>query len=290
MNTNPLVVYHSPCLDGFTAAWACWLECPDAEFVAGVYGEPPPDCTGRKVYLLDFSYKLNVMEQIINQAEHVTILDHHKSAEKDLSNLWSVQPHGIVRANCDCIFDMEKSGARLAWEWFHPGTDVPLFVKLVEDRDLWRFAIQGSKELNTYFFSFDYDFKVWSDLRNDLDVVLFRDEMFAAGVAIERKHMKDVRELVEKVRHERAFTRGTGLLAPLVPCANLPYTMSSDAAGLMAQDAPFAATYYQDAAGDFVFSLRSREDGVDVSEIAVRYGGGGHKHAAGFRVKSLEEL
>ena len=39
-----------------------------------------------------------------------------------------------------------------------------------------------------------------------------------------------------------------------------------------------------------VFSLRSTEEGLDVSEIAKQYGGGGHKHASGFRVPYGHEL
>jgi nanoRNase/pAp phosphatase (c-di-AMP/oligoRNAs hydrolase) len=51
----------------------------------------------------------------------------------------------------------------------------------------------------------------------------------------------------------------------------------------MAQEAPFAACYY-DKPGARVFSLRSRgDDGMDVSAIAAIYGGGGHRNAAGFQ-------
>ena len=32
--------------------------------------------------------------------------------------------------------------------------------------------------------------------------------------------------------------------------------------------------------------LRSTDDGLDVSEIAKQYGGGGHRNAAGFRMDS----
>ena len=55
METNtarPLVIYHSPCFDGFTAAWAVWLHYPNAEFVPGVYGQAPPECSGRDVILV----------------------------------------------------------------------------------------------------------------------------------------------------------------------------------------------------------------------------------------------
>jgi hypothetical protein len=280
----PLVVYHSPCLDGFTAAWACWLVHPEAEFVPGVYGQEPPDCAGRDVYLLDFSYKRSVMEKIYHVANSITVLDHHKSAQAELE--------GFAGSDVRVVFDMEKSGARLAWEWFHPGVEVPLLVQLVEDRDLWRFALPNSKELNAAFFSYDYDFATWNHLADmEADTQMYHWQVIA-GKAIERAHQKNVKELVLKLRHERDFMQCVPEVygARCVPCANLPYTYASDAANLMAEGVPFAATYCQDADGQYVFSLRSKEDGADVSVIASRYGGGGHKHAAGFRVANLESL
>jgi nanoRNase/pAp phosphatase (c-di-AMP/oligoRNAs hydrolase) len=64
---------------------------------------------------------------------------------------------------------------------------------------------------------------------------------------------------------------------------------ASEAGNIMSESFPFAGTYY-DTALHRVFSLRSRESGIDVSEIAVRFGGGGHKHAAGFKVDRSHAL
>ncbi len=69
----------------------------------------------------------------------------------------------------------------------------------------------------------------------------------------------------------------------VVPVANLPYVFSSDAGHLMAKGKPFAACYYDTPTGR-EFSLRSTDEGLDVSEIAKMYGGGGHRNASGFRV------
>jgi nanoRNase/pAp phosphatase (c-di-AMP/oligoRNAs hydrolase) len=52
----------------------------------------------------------------------------------------------------------------------------------------------------------------------------------------------------------------------------------------MSEGCAFSATYY-DISDARVFSLRSSKDGIDVSKVAVQYGGGGHPHAAGFKVK-----
>ena len=68
-----------------------------------------------------------------------------------------------------------------------------------------------------------------------------------------------------------------------MPVANLPYTLTSDAGHLLANGEPFAACYWDTPTGR-VFSLRSTDDGLDVSEIAKKYGGGGHRNASGFRV------
>lgn len=293
---RPLVIYHSPCLDGFTAAWAMWLKYPDAEFVPGVYGQDPPDCAGREVYLLDFSYKHDVMMQMLNSMGQradgsdcaLTILDHHKSAQSDLKPFFDGSYSDEFAGRLRGKFDMNHSGARLAWDWFHTHERVPLMIGLVEDRDLWKFEMPNSKALNALLFSYDYDFDVWSGLSEVIEDEKLYVSAVKVGEAIERKHMKDVRELVEKLRFNIKFDD----LIPsrVMPCANLPYTYASDAAGLMAETAPFAATYFFDGK-DYVFSLRSRgEGGEDVSEVAQHYGGGGHRSAAGFRVKSLEEL
>jgi oligoribonuclease NrnB/cAMP/cGMP phosphodiesterase (DHH superfamily) len=74
-----------------------------------------------------------------------------------------------------------------------------------------------------------------------------------------------------------------------VPMANLPYTLTSDAGHLLAKGEPFAGCYWDTPKGR-VFSLRSQDDGLDVSEIAKQYGGGGHKNASGFRLSYADAM
>ena len=56
----------------------------------------------------------------------------------------------------------------------------------------------------------------------------------------------------------------------------------SDIAGELAKGRPFGAVYFDRADGKRQWSLRSTDEGVDVSEIAKVHGGGGHKNAAGY--------
>ena len=265
---NPICIYHSNCADGFTAAWVIWTKNPGWEFYPGKYQEEPPDVTGREVYFVDFSYKRPVILEMAKKAKSIIILDHHKTAEADLVDL---------PENVSVTFDMTKSGAHLAWDHFRPGKDVPTLVQYVEDRDLWKFDLMYSKDLGEYIFSHAYNFDTWTNLYNTFSDPETLNMAVAAGQALLRKKDKDTEELLQ---NKFQMT----LQGHKVWVANLPYTFSSEAGHLLAKEGPFGATFYLD--GDYaIFSLRSVEGGQDVSEIAKVFGGGGHKHAAGFKIR-----
>ena len=265
---KPLVIYHGNCADGFSAAWCFWHKYGDAcDYLAGVYQQEPPDVTGRCVYLVDFSYKRAVVLRMLEQASHIALIDHHKTAIEDLA--------GIESEKFSTFTDLNRSGATLAWDFLYPGEDRPLLLGHVEDRDLWRFKLAGTREIQAFVFSHEYSFERWDALMAADQVELLK--MTAAGAAIERKHHKDVAELVKVCQRRMVIGNYS------VPVASLPYTLVSDAAHLMAQGQPFAACYWDTEEGR-VFGLRAADDGVDVSEIAKEYGGGGHAKAAGFKV------
>lgn len=282
---RPLVIYHGNCADGFSAAWCFWRKYRDgADYHAGVYQQNPPDCTGRDVYLVDFSYKAPIVEMMLEEANALTLIDHHKTAIEDLKPI----KERMVATNRDgrgdnfgWFCDLNRSGATLAWDYLFPGEDRPLLLGHIEDRDLWRFKLPGTREIQALVFSYEYDFERWDRLMTADQVELLK--MTAAGAAIERKHHKDVAELVG-VCKRRMVIGGHD-----VPAASLPYTLVSDAAHAMAQGEPFAACYWDTAEGR-IFGLRATDDGLDVSDIAKQYGGGGHAKAAGFKVPRTHEL
>ncbi|MCW8854229.1 MAG: DHHA1 domain-containing protein [Gammaproteobacteria bacterium] len=262
-------IYHGNCPDGFAAAWAVRHALGDAvEFYKGVHQQPPPNVSGKDVLLVDFSYKKDVLIEMLKTAASITILDHHISAEKDLADLLS---SGKIKG----LFDMSKSGAMLAWEWFNPGVPAPMLIEHIQDRDLWQFKLAGTREVHSAVSSYPYDFEVWDSLMESTSYgleVLKRD-----GKAIERRLQKDIQELIASgVR--RMVIGGYD-----VPVLNVPSAYVSDAGNIMSQGESFAACYWDHPDGRS-FSLRSSESGVDVSEIARQYGGGGHAKAAGFTV------
>jgi hypothetical protein len=142
---------------------------------------------------------------------------------------------------------------------------------------LWKFALPLSREVNAFVFAHEYEFRNWDYLHAATRDHMALQDVADMGGAIEKKHHKDVAELV-KATQRRMVIGGFS-----VPVANLPYTLTSDAGHLMAQGEPFAACYCDTAAGR-VFSLRSTDAGLDVSAIAKSYGGGGHRNASGFKM------
>lgn len=279
-----LCIYHARCADGFGSAWTVryWFdytrETDDTlAFHPGVYGEAPPDVTGKHVYIVDFSYPAETLRELARVAESVTVLDHHKSAQGQVQPLLD---DGVIQGR----FDMDCSGVGICWEWFFGVDDVmPLLLQHVQDRDLWRFEMPGTKEISAWLFSYPYDFDVWDAMVEELE---FMDNTAARreGAAILRKQSKDIEELLNLMAREAEIGGWK------VPVANLPYTMASEAGHELARNLPTFAACYYDTPTERCFSLRSDETGMDVSEIARQYGGGGHKRAAGFSVPRDHEL
>lgn len=253
--TPDLVLYHANCPDGFAAAWAIWKNYPSAVFVPVDHGQPlPVDPSGRNVLIVDFSYPKPVLEEIAKSAAAIQVLDHHITAQQALAGLAYV------------TFDLNKSGAVLAWEWTHR-TPPPWLLQYVQDKDLFTWRLPRSREINAALSSYPYDFAVWDRLKQDV--------LEQEGRAILRYEQK----LVDQILEEKILVEFEG---ETVPCVQSAILTSQIGERLTATGA--FCLIWHDRHGRRYFSLRSREDGTDVSQIAVKYGGGGHPHAAGFSV------
>ena len=282
-SSRPLCVTHHNCADGFGSRWVVWKYFKgDVDFHNGIYGSPSPDASGKDLIICDFSYAPEVMKKLVAECKSMTWLDHHKSAI-EASEQWT---RNLDATKLVAVLDMTRSGAMITWDYFFPKQEPPQLLKHIQDRDLWQFKLDKTEDVQAALFSYPYDLNVWDDFMTDTSeeyrdiygIPSKVDVLAEEGAAISRKHRKDVAELVKVT--QRTMTFG-GLK---VPVANLPYTLASDACQAMFYDnKTFSACYYDTPEGR-CFSLRSPKDGVDVSVVAKQYGGGGHKHAAGFRV------
>jgi oligoribonuclease NrnB/cAMP/cGMP phosphodiesterase (DHH superfamily) len=265
--TEYLVIFHGNCFDGFTAAWIAsrfTKEWHGAEFMPARYGDLPPDVTGKDVLIVDFSWPRETLRAMKAQAHSLWVLDHHKTAEADCKEF----PF--------CTFDMERSGAGLAWDELVGGAR-PWLVNIIEDRDLWRISYPDTKPIMAYVACQAQNFNSWDRIAD-----LTRSECEERGKFIQQY-------IDEYGRKARAEHRAELVGGYLVPTVNLPYMNCSDHVTALAEecpDAPFAAGYFRRGDGRWQFSLRANGD-FDVSEVAKKFGGGGHKGAAGFDVEHL---
>lgn len=276
---DPLVIYHGGCHDGFTAAWLLHTAFPDATFIPATHGDEPPDVSGKCVIIADFSYPRSVMERLAEAADQIIVLDHHESAEKELKEL----PY--------CVFDMTKSGGRLTYDWLIgwsaipinnldewawikiPGSNetIPWIVAYTEDRDLWKKELPGTDEINAALRSHPFDFEVWDSLARTQP-----ETHWVEGKAIMRAN----RIVIENHKRHASLLKIADWAVPVVNAT----AFFSEIAGELAVGQPFAARYF-DTPEHRVFSLRSEVGkGVNVAEVATRFGGGGHAGAAGFRI------
>lgn len=283
-----ICVFHGGCDDGFGSAWvarALWGN--SVRFVPAGYGQPlAVDVTGRHVLMVDFSFKRPQMEDLDQRVASLVVLDHHKTAQAELAP-WAQPIETLPRALADveanlrasvidthtlAYFDMERSGARLAWDFCFPGTPPLSLIQHIEDRDLWRFALPGTREISAALRTYPHDFATWDNLDTR--------SLLAEGKAILRGHQKNVSEFCRNAYLEE-------IAGYVVPVVNVPYHYASDVAHELLQrhpGAPFAASWFRRADGLKQFSLRSENTRADVSNVAARYGGGGHRNAAGFSV------
>lgn len=288
-------LYHFPCDDGFAAAWVVRKKWPDVVLKGVNYGLAFPDVAieGRNVLIVDFSYKPEVLASLSERAKSIVILDHHKTAEADLKGVNRIVGASHENAqrcfdkllgpgmNVLAEFDMQRSGAALAWSFCFPNDPRPRLIDNIEDRDLWLMKREHTRCLSLLLRSYPYDFAVWDDLMTAFDDIGGdRGNVLAEAHAIERFYDQKLAEMLPTVVLKQ-IGKWEG-----VPVAHAPYAFASDLAHEMLKAhpaAPFAAVVV-DAYGGRTYSLRSEDSRQDVSEVAKTFGGGGHRNAAGFRV------
>ena len=273
--TTPLVIYHGTgCLDGFGSAYAAYCffhkkKTVSAQYVAASHGDEPPNVMGREVYIVDFSYKRDVLSSICEKASKVVILDHHESAQKELSGL------DEIYSNLTVIFDMNRSGAVITWEYFHD-EQAPALLAHIQDRDLWQFKIPDSKHVNAALMSYPSTFELWDEFAYGVDHL---KTLIAEGRAINRFRNK----MIEHYKRRVVYGTIAGFEVPIVSC---PSFINSELLSELAIGQPFAASYSDHTLGagnaQRGWSLRSAVEGENVANIASRFGGGGHPRAAGF--------
>lgn len=261
-----VIIYHGKCPDGFGGAYAAWKKFGDAaEYIPMQYGKPTPEhLEGRDVYFVDFCYGQEQMDGIAKSAKSLTVLDHHEGVRE-------------VASSFPGVFDSTRSGASIAWSYFRPEGEVPYFIRMLEDYDLFRFSIPDTKAFNAYLTLEPYHFERWDEIASTINDSATRESILAIGRIYAEHTDKLVEHMVESAEPVEfegytVYLSGSGVQA------------FTDFVGnkLAREHGPFALIARPAAEG---IRVSMRGDGsVDVAELARRYGGNGHTSAAAFRL------
>lgn len=274
---DTVIIYHGKCRDGFSAAYAAWKIFGDeATYIPARDREVPPEAAdGKHVYILDYSYPAETLHGLKDRVASLTVIDHHESAKEAVTQFE------------ENVFDMEHSGAVLAWQYFHPGTEVPRLLQYVEDHDLWQFNLPKTRAIGAALGEFDVTFERWDELVAKVETEEGFDELVELGTTIARfedRLVQNILSYAEKVEFE-------GMECYAVNASRVYRSiLGNELARKNADEGrePIGIVYYH-SNGSVHASMRSYGD-TRVNTIAEKYGGGGHKNAASFRVPTFADL
>lgn len=288
---RPLVIYHDNCADGFGAAWAAWYKLGDnAEYLPMNYNDKrvelydygnglsfPVSLAGRDIFILDFSFKPEIVDAMLKVANHITWIDHHKTAFEDYKLDPTVRHEATdPELNWTYVLDPNHSGCVLAWQHFNPELVTPIGLALIEDRDLWKWALTNTRDFATGLRSEPFSFERFNR------VMWLPDETINAGRSMNKLFDQQLTDVTKRPMPVDLYDVDDVMHGGL--CVNCTPNFSSEAGNILAkQSETFGMTWVLSGDGHVHVSLRSVGE-FDVSKIARNYGGGGHRNAAGFKV------
>ena len=284
------IIYHDHCMDGFGAAFiaARFFETMDQDYVLipHSYGGNLDftACIQKEdtVFILDYSFEPIVIEKLCSLAKEVVWLDHHKTA----IDKWVAanQDEFILSRvkNLKVVLDNTRSGTGITFDWFYSNTVRPMWVNWIEDRDLWKFQYGvASKQFHAAMSSYEKTVSQWHNLLV-LGTETDYEQLLCEGEAILRAHNQRVMEIANGCAVPIVIDGQKGFVAN---CSG--YYASDVGHELAERSGTFGATWYQNESGDIKWSLRAASNNkVDVAEIASKFGGGGHRSAAGFSLRN----
>lgn len=281
--TSAVVFYHGNCPDGFTAALVAYTVLREkAQYVACFYEKEnwsQIDVENKDVYILDFHFNEDVLKEFENKTKSLVLLDHHMTAKNKLKDFCL-----HCKKSSFLKFDLEKSGASLAWEYFYPGKKTPFLIELIQDRDLYTWKIKNARDFCSALELINYEFEKWEPLLY-LNTEEQWDYFLQQGKTINEYRQRLILDsLGSAVEIEIFGFKGVML--------NLNSALlKSNTGEILLNKFPnslFSMTYHLTTDNKVACSLRTK--GFDARQnIAEKLKGGGHPQACGLEL-TLEQL
>lgn len=270
-----ILIYHHGDLDGICAAAVVskrFSSCYTIKPVSVQYGDSwnlEDVEQAAKVFVVDFSF--SDMETLAKVAgDKLVWIDHHKTAMETFTELWN--------SDIDGIRSIEFAGCELTWKYCYYLRQPPLPVKYIGDRDMWNFAYPDTKT-----FCAGINAMIDSPLDKNWGWLLEYGMVESSLIDIINmgKYLIKAQEAIVKTR----FYSGSDIEFCGHKTRVVNATSDISELGEYINSNGYDLALIWQVCGDKVkYSLRSKT--VDCSEIAKKYGGGGHQGAAGFTISN----
>ncbi len=273
MQPQTVCIYHADCIDGAASAATVKFKYRGAQLIPAQHGDKiPENLDGKRVFIVDFSYAAPILLEIKKKSVELHWYDHHKTALPIRDQVG----FGIL--------DLAESGATLTWKQLFPKTKVPKILQYVRDKDLWKWELPHSREVS-------------ADLRETEGILNPSHALWKK--LLKGPATKDWKNRIQRGHHSRRLlqerlektgTKGFCVDLDGIKAFAVNWTGDSSELGeyIYKKLGHPIALIFSYTGKEWSFSMRS--DTVDVSEIAVRRGGGGHPGASGFRTPTIDWL
>lgn len=281
------IINHSKDVDGWTSGAICKLKYPEAKVIEWDYKDEFPDFKqfeNEEVIMVDVTFPLNKIVELKTICKELTIIDHHISFKKEFDSL---DVEYINSTNINYFYKDKTSASELAWEYLFPEKAMPYAITLIGRYDTWR-LFEGDWKNETLPFSY-FTYSIMSSSSNApyylFDNTINIKDSLGIGKTIMEYQERSNKIVTKSNSFEREVFGGLRAL-----CINY-YPFSSE----------ILKSKYEESKHDimigfcfsnnmWIVSLRTTKEEVDCSVIARQRGGGGHRAAAGFEVKTFEEI
>lgn len=278
-----ICIHHNKDMDGFASGAIVKFKYPEAKLIGWDYKDEIPDFkqfVGEDVIMIDITFPLLKCQELSYLTQNLTIIDHHVSFKKQVDEL----EEGAL--NFVYIYEDRVAACEIGWRYLF-SADIPHIIKLIGRYDTWRqeegFWAEETLPFKYYMYgqtnsaeNFPIHLISWSEDR------LF--ELVVAGKSI----MKYQEMMDESATRAYSFEKEAYGARALV--LNVPYFNSESLKTKYNPDLHDIMVGFCFTGTKWSVSLRSAKPEFDVSVIARQRGGGGHKGAAGFEVKTFEEI
>lgn len=323
-----LVFYHGNCLDGVSAAYchkqysSTTKDC-EAKYIHMAHNEINIPAIQEKlsnvdlsqvkrVYVLDFNLDKDCYHYLLNANNdiQIVVLDHHKTAKEAIEKL----DEEFAGKNIQFHFNLKYSGAVLSYLYFSTQfgipndesvldyvvkTQVPTWIKMVHDRDLWQWKYKDTKFFTTALFSKitgkanndtngnNYVNYVPSELEQMCKINPSKAEsveiLIDTGKIMSEQYENQIQSIIDERGYFEVDLLGLGVKGYAVNASNLFSSELGSKLCRLDDEHKYAIIFTFMEKDRVKCSIRSTDD-FDCSGIAKHFGGGGHPQASGFNL------